>query len=229
MGSNPASPTISLRMKRLAPLLIVATVAALPHRVGAVESPVQRVVVEVASPSANSGMLKLVEVVDGVESTVLGPVVARVGRSGVKRDRREGDGTTPLGVVEIVGAFGSMSSPRVRVPYERVTRGDCWISNAADAAYNTVIRRTPCAPPNEDLYRIAMAGPYEFALTTSYNTSPIVPGKGSAIFIHVHSRDSAGRTKPTSGCVSVSRSVMKRLFALLDPAKNPTMVVRVRR
>lgn len=217
------------RMNRLVLIVLAVSLVAPAHPVGAVESPIQRVVVEVASMSSTSGTLKLVEVVDGVESTVLGPVVARVGRNGVKRDRREGDGTTPLGVVEIVGAFGSMSSPRVRVPYERVTRGDCWISNAADAAYNTVIKRTPCAAPNEDLYRIAIAGPYEFALTTSYNTSPIVPGKGSAIFIHVHSRDSAGRTKPTSGCVSVSRSVMKRLFALIDPAKSPTLVVRVRR
>jgi len=216
-------------MKRLAPLLIVAAVVALPHRVEAAGPPIQRVVVEVSSLSATTGTLKLVEIIGGVERTVLGPVVARVGRNGVKRDRREGDGTTPLGEIGITGAFGSLSSPRVQIPYEHVARGDCWISNAADTAYNTLIRRTPCGAPNEDLYRIAMAGPYEFALTTSYNTSPVVPGKGSAIFIHVHSRDAAGRTKPTSGCVSVARSVMKRLFALLDPAKSPTMVVRVRR
>ncbi len=216
-------------MKRLAPLLIVTAAVALPYRVEAAGPPIQRIVVEVPSPSSTAGTLRLVEVVGGVERTVLGPVVARVGRNGVKRDRREGDGTTPLGEVEITGAFGSSSSPRVQIPYDRVARGDCWISNAADVAYNTLTKRTPCATPNEDLYRIATAGPYEFALTTSYNTSPVVPGKGSAIFIHVHSRDAAGRTKPTSGCVSVARSVMKRLFALLDPAKIPTMVVRVRR
>jgi len=210
-------------------LLIVAMVVAMPHRVEAAGPSVQRIVVEVPSPSSTTGTLRLVEVAGGVETTVLGPVVARVGRSGVKRDRREGDGTTPIGEVEIVGAFGSMGSPRVKLPYERVRRGDCWISEAADAAYNTLVRRADCKTPNEDLYRIALAGPYEYALTTSYNTSPIVPGKGSAIFIHVHSRDAAGRTKPTSGCVSVARSVMKRLFVMLDPAKNPTMVVRVRR
>ena len=215
-------------MKRLALLGLVASVFVSSYRVEAADRSVQRVVVEVSSWSATAGTLKLIEIVGGVERTVLGPVVARVGRNGVKRDRREGDGTTPLGEIEITGAFGSLPSPRVQIPYERVARGDCWISDAADASYNTLIKRTRCAAPNEDLHRIATAGPYEFALTTSYNTSPIVPGKGSAIFIHVHSRDAAGRTKPTSGCISVSRAVMKRLFTILDPAKNPVLVVRLK-
>lgn len=229
MTPEPERSERFVGMKRLVLLMFVSAFCVPAGHVDAVKAPAQRVVIEVPSSSSTAGTLRLVEVVGGVERTVLGPVVARVGRNGVKRDRREGDGTTPLGEVEITGAFGSMSSPRVQVSYERVARGDCWISDAADAAYNTLIKRLRCAAPNEDLYRIATAGPYEFALTTSYNTSPIVPGKGSAIFIHVHSRDAAGRTKPTSGCVSVARSVMKRLFALLDPAKSPTMVVRVRR
>lgn len=184
--------------------------------------------VEVESSASTTGTLSLVEVVNGVERTVLGPVVARVGRNGVKRNRTEGDGTTPIGEVEIVGGFGSAVSPRVKVPYDRVRRGDCWISDATDAAYNMQVRRAACKRPNEDLWRVAVAGPYEYALTTSYNTSPIVPGKGSAIFIHVHAYDGVGRTKSTSGCVSVSRSVMKRLFALLDPAKSPTLVVHLK-
>lgn len=174
-------------------------------------------------------MLRVVETVDGVDRVVLGPVQARVGRGGVKRNRHEGDGTTPVGSFAITGAFGSGARVRAALGYRRVVNGDCWISNVRDSAYNTWVRRESCASPNEDLFRIATAGPYEFALTTGYNTSPVVPGKGSAIFIHVNSYDAAGRSKPTSGCVSVARNVMKRLLALLDPAKNPVLVVRVRR
>ena len=189
----------------------------------------QQVVVEVASATSTSGTLSVVEVTDGKESIVMRPVPARVGRSGVSASHREGDGTTPLGRFAITGAFGLAESPRVLVPYRRAREGDCWISASRDSRYNTWVRRSNCVSPNEDLWRIAKAGPYEYALTTSYNTSPVVAGKGSAIFIHVNSSNGGGGTRPTSGCVSVARSVMKRLFALLDPAKNPTLIVRIKR
>ena len=234
MGSNPASPTISFRMKRHPGLRVVLLLAALflvpaESSVLASNTAALSVIVEVPSVSASVGTLKVVELVDGVERVVLGPVSARVGRNGVKRDRREGDGTTPLGSMAITGTFGSAAKARTGLVYRRVVDGDCWISDVEDRAYNRRVRRSRCDGPNEDLFRIANGGAYEFALTTDYNTSPIVPGKGSAIFVHVHSRDATGRPKPTSGCVSVARSVMKRLFALLDPAKNPVLVVRIRR
>ena len=221
-------------MKRWLVFFSVLTGVVLPSS-AAVASPLQSigaaqtVVVEVPSASSTTGTLRLVETVGGVERVVLGPVAARVGRNGVKRNRREGDGTTPMGTMAITGGFGLTAGPMTVLPYRRVKNGDCWISEAADTSYNTWVRRARCAAPNEDLYRIAVAGAYELALTTDYNTSPIVVGKGSAIFIHAHSYDATGKTKPTSGCVSVSRAVMKRLFALLEPVKNPMMVVRIRR
>ena len=116
-----------------------------------------------------------------------------------------------------------------KLPYSRLKVGDCWISDVVDRAYNTRVRRMSCASPNENLYRIGMAGPYRLAVVTSYNTKPIVREKGSAIFVHVNSIDSAGRVRPTSGCVSVSYAVMQRLVGLLDPAASPTLTVRVKR
>jgi len=217
-------------MRRFAPILLaVASFGVSAPSAAVAGSTEQRLVVEVASVASTMGTLTLTEAVDGVERVLLGPVQARIGRSGVKRNRREGDGTTPLGVMRVSGAFGLAAGPMTAMPYRRVAKRDCWISDVADASYNTWVRRARCAAPNEDLYRIAVAGAYELALTTDYNTSPIVVGKGSAIFVHVHSYDAAGRTKPTSGCVSVSRAVMKRLFALLNPAKNPVLEVRLRR
>ncbi|MFM7410300.1 MAG: L,D-transpeptidase [Actinomycetota bacterium] len=216
-------------MKRVIAVFAFAASAALHVPVSAASTSTQSVVVEVESASATLGMLWVVESVDGIECVVWGPVPACVGRSGVKRDRREGDGTTPLGSMAITGAFGSAAKARTEIAYRRVVAGDCWISDVGDRAYNRWVRRSRCNAPNEDLFRIARGGAYEFALTTDYNASPIVTGKGSAIFVHVHSYDAAGRTRPTSGCVSVSRSVMKRLFAMLDPAKNPVLVVRIKR
>ena len=202
---------------------------AVPSVAATAAPPWQKLVVEVGSSAATVGTLKLIEVVGGKETVLVGPVPARVGRAGVSASHREGDGTTPLGRFAITGAFGLAESPRVLVPYRRVREGDCWISGSGDPSYNFRVRRSNCVSPNEDLLKIAKAGPYEYALTTSYNTSPVVAGKGSAIFIHVNASNDGGGTRPTSGCVSVARSVMKRLFALLDPAKNPTLIVRIRR
>ena len=190
---------------------------------------VQLVVVEVNAKSATSGFLHLVERRGGVEKVIFGPVAARVGRTGVKAVRREGDGSTPLGETAIVSAFGMDRRPVVRLPYRRLRAGDCWISDASDSAYNQWARRSKCRKPNEDLHRIGTAGPYEFGLVTSFNTDPIIAGAGSAIFIHVHSFTSGGKTTPTSGCISVARSAMKRLFTLLDPAMTPRLVVQIQR
>jgi len=216
-------------MKRCLGLLVVSLTVLVASSALALPAEAQSVIVEVPSASASVGTLKVVETVDGIERVALGPVPARVGRNGVKRDRREGDGTTPLGSMAITGGFGSAAKARTEIAYRRVVAGDCWISDVGDRAYNRRVRRSRCNAPNEDLCRIARGGAYEFALTTDYNASPIVTGKGSAIFVHVHSYDAAGRAKPTSGCVSVARSVMKRLFAMLDPSKNPVLVVRIRR
>ena len=223
--SCSTSPKRTLRRSAIG-VLVDGVVGAIP--VGAESVVRQQVVVEVESAGATFASLRLIEVAGGEESVLVGPVVARVGRNGVKGNRREGDGTTPIGSFGIDGAFGVPTSPRVALPYRRVRNSDCWISDVADRFYNRLTARRRCVSPNEDLSRIASAGPYEYALTTDYNTSPIVVGKGSAIFIHVHAYDRAGRTKPTSGCVSVSRAAMKRLFALLDPAKSPILVVRVK-
>lgn len=207
-------------------LLVLAGAAASANAIGVTR---QWVIVEVDSDRATTGTLRVVEVVDGKSIVIVGPVPARVGRSGVSAAHREGDGTTPLGRFRITGAFGLSASRTSLLPYRKVRVGDCWISVANDPKYNTWSRRGSCTSPNENLSRIAKAGPYEYALTTAYNTNPVVPGKGSAIFVHVNANDGVDGTKPTSGCVSVARDVMKRLLVLLDPAKQPELIVRVKR
>lgn len=189
----------------------------------------QRVIVEVDSYGSSTGSLKLVETRNGVSRVLVGPVAARVGRNGVSDRHREGDGTTPIGTFALTSAFGTSSHLGVKLPYTRLAAGHCWISDSNDPAYNTLVRRQLCASPNEDLFRIGKAGAYRVAVVSSYNTKPIVLGKGSAIFVHVNSVDVAGRVRPTSGCVSVSFGVMRRLVSLLDPAARPTLTVRLKR
>ena len=54
-----------------------------------------------------------------------------------------------------------------------------------------------------------------------HNTDPVVPGKGSAIFLHVWS----GPGKPTAGCVAAAEADVRRLLGWLDRARRPVCVV----
>jgi len=55
-----------------------------------------------------------------------------------------------------------------------------------------------------------------------YNADPVVPGRGSAIFIRVD----VGR--PTNGCVSLPEADLFALLRLLRPAGAPEVSVRLR-
>lgn len=189
----------------------------------------QVVLVAVPGGSSTTARLATYELSDGRWLRVHGPVTARVGRNGVKSDRREGDGTTPLGSFGLVEIFGSARRAESSLPYRKVRRGDCWISDVTSPDYNRRVRDPNCRAPNENLWRISRSGPYEWAVVSDFNLVEPIPGKGSAIFLHVNARDAMGRTKPTSGCVSVSRSVLSRVVRWLDATKYPRLVVTVRR
>lgn len=192
-------------------------------------APQQIVVVAVPTRSSTSARMATYELVDGRWRRVHGPVEARVGRNGVRADRREGDGTTPLGSFGLVEVFGAAPSADLRMPYRPVRKGDCWVSDVSSPDYNRRVRDTRCTAPNENLWRIAGNGPYEWAVVSDFNLDQPVAGKGSAIFLHVHARNGSGRPQPTSGCVSVSRAVLLRVVRWLDAAKGPRLVVTVRR
>ncbi|MFM8389078.1 MAG: hypothetical protein ACKOA5_07520 [Actinomycetota bacterium] len=73
-------------MKRCLGLVVVSLAGLDASSVSALPSATQSVIAEVSSATATVGTLKVVETVDGIERVVLGPVPARVGRNGVKRD-----------------------------------------------------------------------------------------------------------------------------------------------
>ena len=74
------------------------------------------------------------------------------------------------------------------------------------------------------MYAIGI-GPYRYLATVGYNVDPIVPGLGSAIFLHRHQYDSAGRTVATSGCVSLSEAELLSVLRWLDPSLHPRILM----
>lgn len=156
---------------------------------------------------------------------IAGPWNARVGRRGISTKHREGSGDTPAGSFAITGAMGISTRSGTRIPYTRIASDSCWISDSKLASYNRLVRKSPCSAPNENLYRIAKAGPYRRFFITDFNMTRTVAGAGSAIFVHIHGYTASGRTKPTSGCVSLTSRQIDRLWSLLDPALHPRVII----
>jgi L,D-peptidoglycan transpeptidase YkuD (ErfK/YbiS/YcfS/YnhG family) len=169
--------------------------------------------IQVVAPSARSTTATLT--VRECGTLVFGPWRARVGRSGLSAHHREGDGTTPTGTYGIGPVvYGLDPDPGVRLRYHRLVCGDWWDEDSRSPSYNT-FRHVACGstPPfgggSEALWRITPA--YRLFALIQYNVAPVMPGRGSAIFLHVDT----GRA--TNGCVSLPRGELQNLLVKLRP------------
>jgi len=145
---------------------------------------------------------------------------AVVGRAGIVAgaQKREGDGCTPAGVHPIGPAFGHAPTGASKLAWRQATAADWWVDEPRSPDYNTWVVGKP-AVSAEAMRRDD--GQYELGAVLGWNTAPVVPGRGSAIFLHVwHAAD-----EPTSGCVALARADVAALLRWLDADARPVMVV----
>jgi L,D-peptidoglycan transpeptidase YkuD (ErfK/YbiS/YcfS/YnhG family) len=185
----------------------------------------QLITVETSSRSSTRASLRLWAREGRCWSPVDGPWAARVGRSGLSTNRREGDGTTPTGTYAIGRTmYGVAPDPGVRYRYRRVVCGDYWVEDPSSPSYNR-FRHVPCgqAPPfrvtGERLWQATTA--YRHFAVIEFNTNPVVPGRGSGIFLHA----STGRA--TNGCVSLPLAQLRQVLRWLRPDQAPRIQIRV--
>lgn len=154
---------------------------------------------------------------------VLGPLPAVVGRTGViaGAQKREGDGHTPAGIYALQTAFGYAPTLATGLQYRQATADDYWVDEATAQDYNTWVQGKPKVSA-EAMRRDDDA--YSVGAVIEYNTAPVVPGRGSAIFFHVWS----GPDHPTAGCVAVAAAEARRVLEWLDRKHDPVMVIAER-
>ena len=156
---------------------------------------------------------------------VAGPYTARVGRNGLRVNRREGDGTTPIGTFPIMPRmYGNAPNPGVKFRYTRLRCGDWWVEDPRSHAYNTFQRigcgvKPPFKVTTPDMSKSPRA--YEYLAVVGFNTSPVVPGRGSGIFLHVQVHNS------TNGCISIPRPQLLRVLRWLTPAAAPQISIGI--
>lgn len=132
---------------------------------------------------------------------VLGGHVFRValGRSGVSMRKQEGDGATPAGVLalrRVLYRADRIRTPLCVVPIGPIAPTDGWCDDPADRSYNREVR-LPYPASHEELWREDRL--YDLVGVLGWNDSPVRPGRGSAIFLHVARDDFS----PTAGCIAL--------------------------
>jgi L,D-peptidoglycan transpeptidase YkuD (ErfK/YbiS/YcfS/YnhG family) len=198
----------------------------LANQLASTGSATQLVTVASLRSSSTTGMLRAWEKRGECWTQVAGPWSAWLGQRGISEQKREGDRTTPSGAFGFHRTmFGVAPNPGVRYPYRQVVCGDWWVEDSRSPYYNQ-FRHVRCGsrPPfritSEDMSRSPAA--YRHLAVIAYNTDPIVPGRGSGIFLHV----STGR--PTLGCVSLPLPQLLTILRWLRPAREPLIVIGTR-
>ncbi len=172
--------------------------------------PVQLTTASLSAPQTEPENL---EYRDGCLHWSRGNAVAAVGRAGVKTDKQEGDGATPAGMHPLVSILyrpDRVEAPLSRLPVNPLAPSDGWVDDPADANYNRPVS-LPYPASAEQMWREDDL--YDALVVIGYNLEPVVPGAGSAIFLHIATPDFA----PTAGCVAVQKEALLGLLPLLGP------------
>ena len=191
--------------------------------------------VETSSISATHGTMNMYERKNEHKQwTLVYSFRVMVGRTGKARDpqnvlqlpdnmpvKHEGDGKSPAGIFQLGPVFSYHDLKKLQMPFEQVDTTDLCVDDENSAYYNTLIRSDSAKHDfNSFEYMKRRDSLYEYGVWVLYNSTPVIPGNGSCIFIHVW-RD---ENSPTAGCTAMSRENILKLIYRLDKKKNPLLV-----
>lgn len=130
-----------------------------------------------------------------------------LGRAGLAPLKEEGDGGTPqalMPVRRVLYRADRLSPAELQaiagtLPLEPIAPDDGWCDDSRHVDYNRSVV-LPHVGHHERLWRADKL--YDIVAVLGWNDAPVVPGRGSAIFLHVAHDDVA----PTEGCLALRRA-----------------------
>lgn len=137
---------------------------------------------------------------------------AYIGKNGITKDKREGDGKTPLGSFELGIILGTHTkiNNKNSLKYQEITEDMYWVDDSKSKYYNQLVDISKVEKDwNSAEHLIDYPIQYEYLIEIRTNPNN-VSGMGSAIFLH------CSNNKATEGCVAVNRDTMKKILENLD-------------
>ena len=132
-----------------------------------------------------------------------------IGKNNVKKNKKEGDKATPLGLFSIGKLYyraDRVKKPSTKIKTKIITKNMGWCDDPKDKFYNQEIKINNSLK-YEKLFRKDHL--YDFFIEVDYNHKK-KPFKGSAIFIHL-----TKNYKPTKGCIALKEKDFLILLKLV--------------
>ena len=146
--------------------------------------------------------------------------------AGTAPEKVEGDKRAPAGAfaLDTVYAYDAAWAKRTAMPFINVGPRDLFVEDPTSALYNTHVRldHLPGTAWEKEQQMEQGDEAHRLKVFVGHNTNPPVPGRGSAIYLHVWRRDGAS---PTAGCTAMSFDSLRAIVGWLQPTANPVFVL----
>jgi len=135
-----------------------------------------------------------------------------IGKSGIRKIKREGDLATPNGTFKIGYLYyrkDRIKGIKTKIKKKIIRKNMGWCNDGRSKKYNKEIK-FPFQYSAEKLYR--KDNIYDLLINIKYNSKPVTKLKGSAIFLHLAN----SKYKPTVGCVAISKKNFLKILPLIN-------------
>ena len=139
-------------------------------------------------------------------------VKCAIGKRGIGVKKREGDKITPKGkfkIKYILYRKDRVSNLKTKLLKTKINKKMGWCDDPKSIFYNKLIR-LPSKYSFERLYK--KNNTYDIILVLNFNINPTIKSKGSAIFIHVATKN----YKKTEGCIAVNKKDLKQIVEKIN-------------
>ena len=143
-----------------------------------------------------------------------------IGLNGLTKNKQEGDLCTPIGIYQFDKIYyraDRLGSMKFIIDSSVINKNDGWCDDQKNDLYNQYTQ-FPFQDSAEHLYRDDHI--YDIICVLNYNTSPVIPGRGSAIFLHIAKPDFTG----TKGCIAIEKETLIKIATNLTA--DSTIVIK---
>ena len=134
-----------------------------------------------------------------------------IGKNGVKKQKIEGDNSTPKGIFTLGSLYyrkDRVREPNTNLKIKIIKPNIGWCNESKHELYNKEISSQKKIR-HEKLYR--KDHKYDYLIVINYNIKKTIANKGSAIFIHL-----TKNYYPTAGCIALKKKDFLILLKLIN-------------